>query len=51
MRFAVKWFDPRCGGSLQEGTTAGIQGGGVQSLRGAPLEPGKDRVVVLSKRS
>jgi hypothetical protein len=51
MHFAVKWFDPHKGGSLQGGTTAEIQGGGVRSLRGAPSDPDKDWVVVLSKRT
>ncbi|MDI1248448.1 MAG: DUF5060 domain-containing protein [Lacunisphaera sp.] len=48
--FTVKWFDPRNGGSLQVGSVAEIQGGGVQTLSGPPSTPGKDWVVVISRK-
>jgi hypothetical protein len=48
--YTLKWFDPRNGGSLQAGSVAEIQGGGVRTLGGAPSALGKDWVVVLSKK-
>jgi hypothetical protein len=49
-RYAVQWFDPRNGGSLQVGAIAEVQGGSVQTLGAAPASPGKDWVVVISRK-
>ena len=48
--YAVQWFDPRNGGSLQAGAVTEVQGGSVQTLGTAPAAPGKDWVVVLSRK-
>ncbi len=48
--FSVKWFDPRNGGTLQNGRIKSISGGESHKLAGAPSEPKKDWVVLLSKK-
>jgi len=44
----VKWFNPRTGGELQEGTRGSINGTGLQSLGSPPSDPELDWVVVIS---
>jgi len=48
-RFSIKWFDPRNGGKLQPGSVKNIKGGNMQKIDGAPSEPDKDWVVLVSK--
>ena len=45
--FSVKWYDPRNGGSLKNGTVATINGGGNRSIGNAPNNTGKDWVVYV----
>lgn len=45
--FSVKWFNPRTGGLLQNGTVTIIQGGGLKPLGNPPGDPDKDWVVVV----
>ena len=45
--FSVKWFNPRSGGELVDGTVSGIQGKGIKSLGSPPAETEKDWVVVV----
>ena len=45
--FSVKWFDPRNGGGLKNGTVATINGGGNRSIGNAPNNTGKDWVVYV----
>lgn len=40
--FEVKWFDPRNGGALKNGTVKTVTGGGVRSLGSAPSDVTKD---------
>ena len=47
--FGMKWFDPRNGGVLQEGSIDTIEGGKIREIRGAPTEPDEDWVVLLRK--
>lgn len=48
-KFSVKWFNPRIGGNLQDGTIKALTGGGKVSL-GMPLvNDGKDWVIVIRK--
>jgi hypothetical protein len=49
--YTVKWFDPRNGGSLQQGAVSDIQGGAVRTLNGAPSTPDKDWVVVIHRKN
>ena len=46
--FQVKWFDPRNGGGLQNGSVTSINGGGSRSIGNAPNNTGKDWVVYVS---
>lgn len=46
-KFSVKWFNPRIGGELVDGTVSGIQGKGFQSLGSPPAETDKDWVAVI----
>lgn len=48
--FRVQWYDPRNGGQLQKGSLKTIKAGNIQELGNAPSEPGKDWVVLLSKK-
>ncbi len=47
--FNIKWFNPREGGALQEGSVSTLEDHGMQSFGDPPADPGKDWVVVLSK--
>jgi hypothetical protein len=46
--FSLKWFDPRNGGKLQTGAIKNIKGGKVVTISGAPSEPQKDWVVLIT---
>lgn len=45
--FSVKWFNPRSGGELQNGSITNVQGPGVKNIGNPPTEDGKDWVVVI----
>lgn len=46
-KFHVKWFNPRTGGELIDGTVSGVQGKGFRSLGSPGYESEKDWVVVI----
>jgi hypothetical protein len=46
--FEVKWFDPRNGGNLQEGSVTSVKATGIVSLGAPPSALGKDWVVMLN---
>jgi hypothetical protein len=46
-KYSVRWFNPRLGGELIEGTVSGIQGKGYRLLGIPPDETDKDWVVVV----
>ncbi len=48
-RFTVKWYDPRNGGNLKNGSVTSINGGGNRSIGNAPNNSGKDWVILISK--
>lgn len=48
-RYSMMWYDPRNGGALQPGGNTGIKGGEVRKLTGAPSDPDKDWVVLLTR--
>jgi hypothetical protein len=45
--FSVKWFNPREGGELKDGTIVSVEGKGFQSLGNPPADAEKDWVVVI----
>ena len=45
--YSVKWFDPRNGGTLHNGSVKSIKGNGMKSLGTAPNNPEKDWIVVV----
>jgi len=47
--FEVKWFDPRNGGDLKDGTVKTVSGGGVRSLGSAPNNVTKDWACLVRK--
>ncbi len=47
--FEVKWYDPRSGGDLKDGSVKTVEGGGRRALGTAPAEPGKDWAVLIRK--
>ena len=47
--FTVRWYDPRRGGELQEGTVTRLSGGGARDLGRPPSAPGKDWIVLVRK--
>ena len=47
--FEVKWYDPRSGGNLKDGSVKTVNGGGRRALGTAPAEPGKDWAVLVRK--
>lgn len=47
--FSVRWFDPRNGGPLQEGTVTDISGGTAVSLGNAPVQVTEDWAVLVRR--
>lgn len=47
--FEVKWYDPRHGGELQDGSVTSVDGGGSASLGNAPAEPTSDWAVLVRR--
>lgn len=47
--FEVKWYDPRNGGALLNGSITQVQGGGKRALGNAPNEPGKDWAILVRR--
>jgi hypothetical protein len=45
--FSVKWYDPRRGGALQDGTVTSVRGAGRADLGAPPREPERDWVVLV----
>lgn len=45
--FEVRWFNPRAGGQLQQGSVAKVKGGGTVSLGQPPADPNLDWVVLV----
>ncbi len=50
-RFEVRWFNPREGGPLQNGSVAQVSGRGRAGLGLPPADPGEDWLVVVRRRS
>jgi hypothetical protein len=48
-KYTVKWFNPRTGSNLQDGSLKSLTGGGKTSFGLPPMKDGKDWVVVLRK--
>ncbi|MFC1760714.1 DUF4832 domain-containing protein [Planctomycetota bacterium] len=46
--YSVKWYDPRKGGELQDGSLKKVAGGGTVSLGEAPSDNSKSWAIVLS---
>ncbi|MGD9020626.1 MAG: DUF5060 domain-containing protein [Lysobacterales bacterium] len=47
--FEVKWYDPRNGGELQDGTVQSIEGGGSRALGTAPADNTNDWTILIRK--
>ena len=47
--FEVKWYDPRFGGALQDGSVRTVRGGALRSLGQAPREPDKDWTILVRR--
>jgi hypothetical protein len=47
--FTVKWFNPRAGGPLREGSVRTVNAGGTVSLGQPPADPREDWLIVLRK--
>jgi PKD repeat protein len=47
--FEVKWFDPRNGGALQDGSVTSVTGAGTRALGNAPSETTKDWTILVRK--
>lgn len=47
--FDVRWFDPRNGGALQQGSVATVSGGGVAGLGSAPSATTSDWVALVTQ--
>jgi hypothetical protein len=48
-RFEVKWYNPRAGGELQDGSVRTVEGGGSRSLGKAPSDTSSDWAVLVRK--
>ncbi|MCX7826344.1 MAG: DUF5060 domain-containing protein [Verrucomicrobiae bacterium] len=48
-KFTVKWFNPRIGGALQDGTVRSVIAGGTVSLGQPPCDPTEDWLVIAQK--
>ncbi|KAF0235526.1 MAG: hypothetical protein FD181_3461 [Prolixibacteraceae bacterium] len=45
--FSVKWFNPRGGGEMKDGTVTSVQGKGFQNIGNPPVDLEKDWVMVV----
>ena len=45
----MKWYNPRAGGELQDGTVRTPKGGGSRSLGNAPADATNDWAVLIRK--
>ena len=50
-KYTVKWYDPRRGGRLQDGTVGALNGPGSRSIGEAPAEKSKDWAALVSLQS
>ncbi len=48
-RFGVKWFNPRTGGALQDGSIPTVSGGGKVNVGLPPGEPAEDWLAIVRK--
>ncbi len=48
--YIVQWYNPRAGGSLQNGSVASVSGPGAKPLGTAPADPEKDWAVLVRKQ-
>jgi len=48
--YSVQWYNPRDGGSLQNGSASTIEGGKPAALGSAPSDSDKDWIVLLQKK-
>lgn len=48
-RFEVKWYNPRAGGALRDGSVRTIEGGGLRTLGQAPNDTAKDWAVLIRR--
>lgn len=48
-RYTVRWYNPRSGGDLREGSVSSIAGPGAPSIGKPPAEPDKDWAVVVKR--
>lgn len=47
--FSIKWFNPRSGGELQDGSLSSVSGGNLMALGNPPEEDGQDWVILVAK--
>ncbi len=47
--FEVRWYDPRFGGDLQEGTVRTVEGGGLRGLGMPPRDSDKDWAILVRR--
>ena len=48
-RFGVRWFNPRTGGALRQGSVASVQGGASVALGAPPDSPTEDWLAVVRR--
>jgi hypothetical protein len=48
-KFTVKWFNPRRGGALQDGSVKSVSGGGKAALGNPPADASEDWLVAVRK--
>jgi len=48
-RFEVKWYNPRTGGALRDGSVRTVDGGGARALGNAPSDSANDWAVLVRK--
>ena len=48
--YDVQWYDPRNGGSMQQGSVKQLQGGDWRGIGAPPKDPNKDWVIMIKKR-
>lgn len=50
-RFELRWYDPRHGGGLEDGSVRSVAGGGWRGLGSPPREPENDWVILVRRTS
>jgi hypothetical protein len=48
--FEIRWYNPRAGGALLQGTVHSVEGGGIRAIGQPPADRESDWVALIKKQ-